>query len=75
MRHRLVIELDVDLLDGTWSERELLENAVHFLQGAIDRAEAKNAEATSEPAYVCDTSDMTVWTQAGYREDLAGPSS
>jgi len=69
---RLVIELDAELLDPTWTERDLLDNAVLFFQGAIDRAEREGNMAFpgDPPPYAVDTSDITVWTREGYLEDL-----
>jgi hypothetical protein len=68
IEHRLVIEVDVELLDGSWTEQDLIENAVYFFQLAIDRAQREN-DAAHSPAYAVNTNDICVWTQGGYAED------
>lgn len=67
---RLVIEVDARLLDPTWTQQDLIDNAVLFFQDAIDRAEREGNRAFPNPAYTIDTSDITLWTKPDYLKDL-----
>jgi hypothetical protein len=55
--HRIVIEIDARLVDPTWTEEDLLLNAVDYIEGIISRAERRN----SGDAYRLSSSDITVW--------------
>lgn len=66
---KLLIEVDVELKDPTWTHQDLLDNSVYFFAGAIDRAEARSILSPEAPPFTVDTSDITIWDEEGYAED------
>ncbi len=70
---KIVIEVDVNLANPKWSERDLVDNAAYFFTDAIARAEQHHEHAfpDSPAPFKCDIESTQVWTRADYFADAA----
>lgn len=64
---RLVLLVDCEVDDPTWTDAELVENAVTYFDIMIRRGEERNARADSP--YRLST-DAALWTWDGFLADL-----
>ena len=69
-RRRLVLELDADLLDDDWTERDLLDNAVHYFIFMVQDAE-EDARDRGDQAYSLITDGMALYFADDYIAEVA----
>jgi hypothetical protein len=66
---KILIEVDVEILDPTWEKQTVRENLPDYLGTAIDVAEQTGRDFRGDDGpYVVDTSNLTIWTS---HEDYA----
>ena len=67
--HRLVAEINVELVDPTWTERDLIDNFVDYLEALLMRGDREHSDSPSP--YRCPDSDASVWiSREQYLSDL-----